>query len=397
MRRPRATHHVIVVGGTYGERCRFPAWDQLFGSGLRAAIALSGVSPGTTLHTFAPGIWYDDIAATLASLGLGSALHRVEQAISFEYLHPFELIGEPAPINGPRPTLNVAGDVILRFGMVEGDARVAGRRVVYDPQSTPLAVFAENGSTAKELALIVTPRELLKLSGREDSDASDDQARRDAAVEMFDLWPSGALILLVKDALGGLAVFTGDDDPHRVPSYSAESYFRIGSGDVMAAAFAHAWGERNLSVIEAADYAARSLAYFVEGPRLPIPEPEALRDRKPMRQRPGTVRILGAGALDLETLVLATDDWINELGGRAVYDLWDAGAQVGGSESALVLIGSSFTDADLHAVSAAAAGLPSVVYWPGGSSALAQHFFPGSRVTDDYATALYHALRSTDE
>jgi hypothetical protein len=388
---------MIVVGGSYGERCRFPAWDQLFGSGLRAAIALSDVSPGTTLHTFAPEIWYDDIAATLEGFGLGAALHRVGQPHCFDYLHPFEVIAWSSPIPGPLPKLDVTGDVILRFGMVEGDAKVTGRRVVYDPQST-LAAFTENGSTAQELALIVTPRELFQLVGHDKDAPRSDQALRDAALNIFDLWPSGSLTLLLKDPLGGLAVFTGDDDPREVPSFSAESYFRIGSGDVLAAAFAHAWGEKNLPTLEAADYAARCLAYFVEGPRLPVPGPQALADRKPMRRRPGDIRILSAGVLELEALVLATEDWIKELGGQAVRDLWDSDTRTTASrvETALVLVGSNCTEEDLRSVAAAATGLPSVVYWPGAPSAMAWRFFPNSLVTADYATALYHALRSKD-
>jgi hypothetical protein len=45
---------ISIVGGVYHERCLWPDWDQVYGSGGRAAAALSGQSGSITLHAYAP-------------------------------------------------------------------------------------------------------------------------------------------------------------------------------------------------------------------------------------------------------------------------------------------------------------------------------------------------------
>jgi hypothetical protein len=397
------TDDMIVVGGTYGERCRYPAWDQIYGSGLRAAIAVSQVSPGTILHTFAPSTWYADIEATLEGMGLRGQLHRVEHAMTFGYLHPFELIDQPALPVGQKPMIEASGDVILQFGMIEGDAKVNGRRVVYDPQSSVLGLFDAYGSRADELALIVTKSELLALTGNKQDSGSNshpgslaqiDQTISDAVIDLMDMGHSRPTIVLVKDGLGGLLVYQGDNPAH-IDSYSAESYFRIGSGDVLAAAFAHAWGEKAMNVKDAADYAARCLSYFVEGPRLPIPIESALFDRRPNKRRPGHIRILALGDLDLQSLVLHTLGWIEHLGGSASHEILGSRDAIHDEVTNLILIGTHTAHEELEQLADVATSSPSIIYWPGARH-LADYYFPRSQVTGDYATALYRTLRRAD-
>jgi hypothetical protein len=398
---------MIVVGGTYGEICRYPDWDQIYGSGLRAAIAVSHVSPATTLHTFAPDAWYADIEATLEGMGLRGKLHRVEQALTFKYLHPFELLDRPIlPLDQKlKPMIEASGDVILQFGMIEGDAKVTGRRVVYDPQSSVQGLFDAHGSHADELALIVTKSELLGLTGKiQDSTpsmhASDltqiDQIVSDAVVDLMDMTRhQRQTIVLVKDGLGGLLVYQGDN-PARINSYSAESYFRIGSGDVLAAAFAHAWGEKAMNVKDAADYAARCLSFFVEGPRLPLPTGSALFDRRLSRPRPGHIRILALGDLDLQSLVLHTQAWIEHLGGSVSHEIFGNVERHRGEVTDLILVGSSTTRDELKQLADLPTSPQCVIYWPGYQRHLADLYFPRSQVTGDYATALYRTLRRAD-
>ena len=54
---------MIVAGGTYLEVCMRPEWRRLFGSGLRAASAVAGLSPRTVLHTYGFEDWKDDMEA----------------------------------------------------------------------------------------------------------------------------------------------------------------------------------------------------------------------------------------------------------------------------------------------------------------------------------------------
>jgi hypothetical protein len=336
-------------------------------------------------------------------MGLRGNLHRVEQTLTFKYLHPFELLDRPALPIGQKPMIEASGDVVLQFGMIEGDAKVTGRRVVYDPQSSVQGLFDAQGSRADQLALIVTKSELLGLTGKNQDGtpsmhASDltqiDQIVSDAVLDLMDASHHRQMIVLVKDGLGGLLVYQGDDPVH-IDSYSAESYFRIGSGDVLAAAFAHAWGERAMSARDAADYAARCLSYFVEGPRLPIPAGPALSDRRPSSARPGHVRISAIGDLDLQSLVLHTLAWIEHLGGSASHEIFGNSEQSQGEVTDLILVGSRTTRDELERLSDLITSPQCVVYWPGWQRHLGGHYFPQSQVTEDYATALYLTLRRT--
>ncbi|NJO36162.1 MAG: hypothetical protein HC869_27030, partial [Rhodospirillales bacterium] len=279
---------MIIAGGTYAESCRFPHWDRIFGSGLRAALAVSTISPGTILHSYVHEGWRDDVVATLAAFGVAPNLVLAADGITFQYLHSFEKLGwTPIEIR-QEPPLDVQGDVVLRFGMLEGEACVAGERVIYDPQSDNPGSFSANGSTAKELALVLNRAELLqcglpdgwmKSQDLRDFNEFDDQA---AVQNIRDVEHNRNALLVVKRPLGGAVVYVGDDSPVVVPGYAANGFFRIGSGDIFSAAFGYAWGELRMAPAAAADYASRCLGYFVEDHRLPLPAPRRSSGRLPV-------------------------------------------------------------------------------------------------------------------
>ena len=75
-------------------------------------------------------------AEFLASMA-GVTLETIpaKHAVSFDYLHPLSTpIIRPAPdrmiVHDP---IQVSGDVILRYGMLEGDAIIEAHTAVYDP------------------------------------------------------------------------------------------------------------------------------------------------------------------------------------------------------------------------------------------------------------------------
>lgn len=384
---------MIVAGGTYGERCLYPYWDRIFGSGLRAAVAASGLSDSVTLHTYVPDEWRDDVAATLLAFGIKGEIRPSLDPITFKYLDSLEKSLIPTPPEKLESTLDVEGDVVLRFGMMEGDARVKGNRVVYDPQSSG-ALFSGNGSSAHKLAMVIAQAELLGLvaglRGQHPATAADIKLR-DAIVAVQDS-PSPPQIIVVKDGFGGLTVFLGDE-PNTIPSYAAESYFRIGAGDVIATAFAHAWGELDMEPISAAEYAARSVAYFVEDARLPLLPPSLLGTRTRARDHGQNLRILGLGDYEVRSLVLRTQNWIWELQGsieQVVLHVDDLGSSSHPID--LVIIGSRSRLTKVEEI-ARLAGTPAVVFWPGGGREQIEHLFPRSIISRDYASALYHAMR----
>ena len=53
-------------------------------------------------------------------------------------------------------------------------------------------------------------------------------------------------VVVVKRGCSGATVHRPGRDPVAVPAYRSARVFKIGSGDVFSAAFAHHWGERGL-------------------------------------------------------------------------------------------------------------------------------------------------------
>jgi hypothetical protein len=221
---------ITIVGGVYHERCIWPDWDQLYGSAGRAAAALSGQVNKITLRTYAR----DDTAERFKAYVVGAYRFdfeptRTDQTVSFEYIHSLSVPAirpSPALIRQNEPIV-VSDDVVLSFGFMEGSARVAAKRCVYDPQS-PFAPkpFSENGSKADRLAIVANRAEVLALGRCADPIES-------ARV----LLGHGAEVVVVKSSVAG-AYVVHKTSVTLVPAYQTESVWKLGSGDVFAAMFA---------------------------------------------------------------------------------------------------------------------------------------------------------------
>jgi hypothetical protein len=273
---------VIVAGGTYWEFCAEPHWNQLFGSGGRAAAALKELAGAVELWTY---IGKDDrIELDLRAHTFGISAHTttIPETVSFTYAH-----GLSVPTI--RPSLHmltsaqpfvVKGDVVLRFGLVEGDAVVHGGRVIYDPQSmSNPRPFGENGSRAGQLAILGNAQEIRMLaevvSGTQRVTTIEDAAE---AVRRA----SAAQVVVVKQASRG-TVLVSAQGTTRLPAFRTERVWPIGSGDVFAAAFAYWWGMRDIPLDEAVRRASLSTAYYCDTQALPIPADESKLTFPPLR------------------------------------------------------------------------------------------------------------------
>jgi nucleoside 2-deoxyribosyltransferase len=248
---------MIIAGGSYLEICLHPEWRRLFGSGLRAAAAVAGLSPRTVLHTYGFTDWTNDIAHSAEAFGARAAVRPIGEAISFSYVHPLSASRlYPRAPRGHTP-LEADGDVVLRFGFVEGDAVVRADCAVYDPQTgTGSEPFEANGSRAAHVAVVLNEEEAAEESGRID------------AGRLMDF--HGAEVIVVKRGPRGATVYTTLGASADLPAYRSAKVFKIGSGDVFSAAFAHYWGEKRLDPAVAGDLASRSVANFVDGHTLPL-------------------------------------------------------------------------------------------------------------------------------
>ena len=200
----------------------------------RAAAALVGITPNVELHTYCHpermpdlyDMWADEIK-----------IHAIPSTnkIAFAYLHPLSCPGvasNTSDICAEEPIV-VCGEVVLRFGFLEGDAVVEADRAIYDPQTTyTMAPFRANGSSARSLALVLNEDELRSSVGGETSAMA---ARKIMARDNAD-------VVVVKCGAKGAMVFEKEQNPSLVPAFRTPRIFKIGSGDIFSAAFAHYWG-----------------------------------------------------------------------------------------------------------------------------------------------------------
>lgn len=257
-----------IAGGIYQESCLHPMWEAIYGSGGRAALAVSNLTD-VQLHSYVYKDWAEDVKTLLMGSNITFAPTLSLCPIRFSYLHPLS----PALVTPDRiiqqPSINVSGNAILRFSFIEGDAIVHGRKVVYDPQGNGVEQpFSANGSTAKELALVLNEQELKALGKSEDIGQAAHQA----------FLNSSASAIIAKLGPHGLKVFTPDGNSVFLPPFASSSVFKIGSGDVFSAVFAHQWAVEDLGLLAAAENASRAVCQFVAGHNLPITRDFALQN-----------------------------------------------------------------------------------------------------------------------
>ena len=259
---------LTVAGGLYRERCIWPEWNRVLGSGGRAAAAVVGHVDAITFRTYASPTAVEEYRPQAEIDDLEFIPEDVDQFISFEYVHSLS-----TPVITPFPPriarcgpIDARAEVVLRFGMLEGSARVEAERCVYDPQSAfAPQPFVENGSHAAKLAIVGNRREICEL-GRNDS-PSDAGAR---------LLEEGADVVVVKSGAEGAQVITAIGATS-VPPYRSDAVWTVGSGDVFAAMFAARWGVHGDNPIDGARLASAAVSAYANSRELRAPSAEALR------------------------------------------------------------------------------------------------------------------------
>lgn len=258
---------ITVAGGVYYERCIWPEWDHLYGSAGRAAAALRSHIDDVTLCTYARPDSREYLARYSNLYGYNCRLVDAKQAISFEYVH---CLSSPKIRPTPRhilqnTSIQIEADVVLRFGMLEGNAIIDAERCIYDPQSAfDPQPFGKNGSKATRLAIVANRGEIIAMSG-----AKDEHAGASLLLE------KGAEVVVVKSGPVGALVFDRNGVT-QIPAHRSERVWTIGSGDVFAAIFAARWGAHDDSATHAALLASRAVADYAGSMSLPSPTSESL-------------------------------------------------------------------------------------------------------------------------
>lgn len=252
-----------VVGGTYEEWCLRPSWHEVFGSAGRAASAIAAmVGAGkVTLHCYSDARIRTVLEARCALEGTRLVSTVVPATCSFRYVHALHR----PEIEGPRSaysSLTVKAESILRFGMLEGDAIVHGKRVVYDPQGSMTAgSFASNGSSADELFVVLNEREALMMTRLGEGATALELARATRAQQ------KARGVILKRGPLGALVLDV--DEWTEVPAFQTDTVWKIGSGDVFAAIFALSWAMEGRSASDSAFRASLATAVYCDGRGFP--------------------------------------------------------------------------------------------------------------------------------
>ncbi len=255
---------ISIVGGVYPEVCIYPEWNQIFGSGGRSAAALCELSNKVDLFCYISRHLLMDIKAISNSFGYN--LHPVlnEKSVSFKYFHGLSRpeIYPHNYLHFNANTIIVKASNILRFGFIEGNAKVEGEWVVYDPQSaTAPEGFHNNGSSAKHLSIVLNANEGRLLSGEYDpyKIVSKLLADSEAEVIILKMGPLGTLIHTEKHN-------------KLLPCLKTNKVWPIGSGDIFSAVYAHFWTEKQSDPFVAADCALKATAHYCNWSVLPIPK-----------------------------------------------------------------------------------------------------------------------------
>jgi len=240
-----------IVGGFYKETSLVPEIDQMFGSGGRAAAILNKITD-VTFHTYIDN--NSDLAEFEKKYSIEVKKYHRDSPITFSYFHPLStpLISKSEIF---QPPIEVSGEVVLRFGFIEGDAVVDANRVVFDPQTwKQKAVYSINGSRANNLAVVLNE---LELAHSTSSNSLIEQAQ-----ELLEL--NNAEVIVVKRGVKGCFVLEKSGNKFSIPSYLSNKVTKIGTGDIFSAIFTFYWGVKKEHPSLAADLASKHVACFCE-------------------------------------------------------------------------------------------------------------------------------------
>jgi nucleoside 2-deoxyribosyltransferase len=254
---------MTIIGGTYFEICIDPVWNELYGSGLRGAAALSGQIPDIDFFSF---VGIEDLERTQAicsAYNINPHLTTIKDTVLFKYYHP---LSKPTTNYDERywkhsEITEVSADIILMYGMIEGDCKVNGNYVVYDPQNG--RSFKSTNSTAAHLALVLNRNEAILLSNLSDELELE-------AIGKYLLVQEDADVVIIKDGTNGAFVI----EPSKITTvqvYKTDTVWPIGSGDVFSAVFAWKWAYQKLNASDAATFASKFTALYCQNKNLPLP------------------------------------------------------------------------------------------------------------------------------
>lgn len=253
-----------IVGGSYHEICRDPFWNELYGSGFRAAVGLAALEHPITFHTYADDKTRNVISLLSTQLQFTVDFYPVSESPVFGYQHPLStplLYPQQSFYSDVHPIKLESAENVLCFGMIEGNAIIHANRAVYDPQNPDNpTLFHTNGSTVKELVYILNLSEATKIASSSEIEEIKDFLFKDINCKAA----------VIKNGPEGATLLQRDASEEHIPVYITESVWPIGSGDIFSAAFAYNWLVNGISLRESAIKASLATAYYANSKSLNI-------------------------------------------------------------------------------------------------------------------------------
>ncbi len=247
---------MIVVGGTYREICREPAIDNLFGSGLRAAFAISRGCKQLKYLSVVDSVDRKEVESFAASFGFTTELHERTYPIQFFYEVPISSprILPSNPIILVPEKITCSDEAALVFGILEAVSEIQAERLVLDPQGVrPLT--EKIVWSAKHVAIVGNRTEIQCLS-TENADSTIEQHAENVREHL-----KVDVVVVKCGALGAIVV--DSNEVSHVGVFPTHKVNPLGSGDIFSGVFAYYWAERRIPAIEAARLASRATAAWV--------------------------------------------------------------------------------------------------------------------------------------
>lgn len=247
---------IDIVGGAYREICIEPAWEHIYGSGLRASLVIRNLDEdcNVVFHTIAEDevrmhleMHYDNISKDI--------IPAPTEATPISFVYQNAIKPPVFYINTVvYPRVTVKAEKCILFGMMESMGQVDADYVVYDPQSPNAPIpFSKTGSRANHLCLVLNEHEAVIWSGK----------KKDEDIRDFLFATENCECLVIKKGAHGAVVFDGPKSEAKIiPVYKTDRVWTIGSGDVFTSAFGYYWMIAHKSPVICAQKASLIVACY---------------------------------------------------------------------------------------------------------------------------------------
>jgi nucleoside 2-deoxyribosyltransferase len=255
-----------IIGGSYYEVCKESDWDELYGSGFRACVALSKKGIDMHFHTFADKETAEILKLLCNQLNIKLSFNDIAKTFEFIYDHPIAspiLFPSLFPITSSEPLSIKNASNVIYFDTLDGQANVSANRLVYDPQSPDKPnSFRNSGSSADELIIVLNHKEASLLAGSTELEVIQNY--------LFNVENVNAAI--VKNGAAGAFLFEKNKEVQNIPCFMTDKVWSIGSGDIFTSYFGYNWMIQDKSLFDAAHSASLATAFYANSKTLPIPD-----------------------------------------------------------------------------------------------------------------------------